>query len=103
LHLSSLIGVGAASGILWGCAPAAPGTAPVADVTTSEGPAGPVGELILVQGVDAESLDPYVTTSGASDGMMWAMYDKLVERSVDMTMIPWLAVSWNALDDTTWE
>ena len=108
LHLSSLIGAGAATGLLWGCAaPAAPGasTTPAAEVevTTSEGAAGPEGELILVQGVDAESLDPYVTTSGASKGMMWAMYDKLIERAPDMTMIPWLAESWNILDDTTWE
>ena len=83
LHLSSLVGAGAASGLLWGCAPVAPGTtteAPAAEVTVSEGATGAVGELILVQGVDAESLDPYVTTSGASKGMMWAMYDKLVDR-----------------------
>jgi peptide/nickel transport system substrate-binding protein len=108
LHLSSLIGAGAATGLLWGCAaPATPGasTTPAAEVEviTSEGPAGPEGELILVQGVDAESLDPYVTTSGASKSMMWAMYDKLIERAPDMTMIPWLAESWSALDDTTWE
>ena len=107
LHLSSLVGVGAASGLLWGCAPTAPvadsGAAPAAEVTTSEGPTGPTGELILVQGVDAESLDPYVTTSGASKGMMWAMYDKLVERAPDMSTMPWLAESWSALDDTTWE
>jgi peptide/nickel transport system substrate-binding protein len=105
LHLSSLIGAGAATGLLWGCAPAAPGApaAPAAEVTTSEGAAGPVGELILVQGVDAESLDPYVTTSGASKGMMWAMYDTIAKRDTDMAMIPWLAESWSTLDDTTWE
>jgi peptide/nickel transport system substrate-binding protein len=103
LHLSSLVGVGAASGLLWGCAPVAPGAAPAAEVTTGEGPSGPTGELILVQGVDAESLDPYVTTSGASKGMMWAMYDRLVARDIDMTMIPWLAESWSVLDETTWE
>jgi peptide/nickel transport system substrate-binding protein len=106
LHLSSLVGAGAASGLLWGCAPTAPGAttpAATAEVTTSESATGSVGELILVQGVDAESLDPYVTTSGASKGMMWAMYDKLVERDVDMNMIPWLAESWSSPDDTTWE
>lgn len=63
----------------------------------------PVGNLLIVQGVDAESLDPHVTTSGASKGMMWAMYDKLLERSPDMKLIPWLATSWRVLNDTTWE
>jgi peptide/nickel transport system substrate-binding protein len=63
----------------------------------------PVGNLLVVQGVDAESLDPHVTTSGASKGMMWAMYDKLLERAPDMRLIPWLATSWRVLNDTTWE
>ena len=106
LQLSSLVGVGAASGLLWGCAPAAPvapGGAPAVTVTESTAPSGPVGELILVQGVDAESLDPYVTTSGASRGMMWAMYDKLVTRAPNMEIIPWLALSWTVIDDSTWE
>lgn len=63
----------------------------------------PIGNLLVVQGVDAESLDPHVTTSGASKGMMWAMYDKLLERGPDMKLIPWLATSWRVLNDTTWE
>ncbi len=66
-------------------------------------PLNPIGNLLIVQGVDAESLDPHVTTSGASKGMMWAMYDKLLERSPDMKIIPWLATSWRVLNDTTWE
>jgi peptide/nickel transport system substrate-binding protein len=63
----------------------------------------PVGNLLIVQGVDAESLDPHVTTSGASKGMMWAMYDKLLERGPDMRIIPWLATSWRVVNETTWE
>ncbi|MDR7417310.1 MAG: ABC transporter substrate-binding protein [Armatimonadota bacterium] len=63
----------------------------------------PVGNLLIVQGVDAESLDPHVTTSGASKGMMWAMYDKLLERGPDMKIIPWLATSYRVVNDTTWE
>jgi peptide/nickel transport system substrate-binding protein len=63
----------------------------------------PIGNLLIVQGVDAESLDPHVTTSGASKGMMWAMYDKLLERAPDMKIIPWLATEWRVVGDTTWE
>ena len=78
LQLSSLIGLGAATGLLNGCAaPVGDSTGGEAAVTVDEmaAPDGPVGELVIVQGVDAESLDPHVTTSGASKGMMWAMYD----------------------------
>jgi len=104
LQLSSLVGAGSAAGLLWGCAPAAtPSTASDVDITESETPDGPVGEIVIVQGVDAESLDPHVTTSGASKGMMWAMYDKLLERSPSMEIIPWLATGWEVVDDTTWE
>ncbi|MCL6552415.1 MAG: hypothetical protein K6W08_04735 [Firmicutes bacterium] len=66
-------------------------------------PVTPVGVLLIVQGVDAESLDPHVTTSGASKGMMWAMYDKLLERSPDMKIVPWLATSYRVVNDSTWE
>jgi peptide/nickel transport system substrate-binding protein len=71
--------------------------------TALAGAPQPVGNLLIVQGVDAESLDPHVTTSGASKGMMWAMYDKLLERSPDMKLIPWLATSYRVVNDTTWE
>ncbi|MEZ4633684.1 MAG: ABC transporter substrate-binding protein [Caldilineaceae bacterium] len=106
LQLSAMVGTGAATGLLWGCAapttaPAAPGAAP--EISVEEGPSGPFGELVVVQGVDAESLDPHVTTSGASKGMMWAMYDKLLAWTPDMQVIPWLAESWTVVDDTTWE
>src|SRR5690606_21452935 len=45
----------------------------------------------------------HVTTSGASKGMMWAMYDRLTTRTVDMELVGALAESWEVIDDTTWE
>ena len=63
----------------------------------------PTGTLTIAQGVDAESLDPYVTTSGASKGMLWTMYDRLVFHDLDLALKPGLATSWKALDDATWE
>lgn len=103
LQWSALIGVGAAGGLLLGCGPSqsAPqggsGPAPAPAVT------GPHGDIVIIQGVDIESLDPHVTTSSASKGVMWAMYDKLAERDADMKIIPGLAESWKLVDDTTWE
>lgn len=63
----------------------------------------PSGTLTIAQGVDAESMDPYVTTSGASKGLLWTVYDRLVQRDLDLTIQPGLATSWSALDDNTWE
>jgi peptide/nickel transport system substrate-binding protein len=44
-----------------------------------------------------------VTTSGASKGMLWTVYDRLVQRDLDLTIQPGLATSWSTLDDNTWE
>ncbi|MEZ4728142.1 MAG: ABC transporter substrate-binding protein [Caldilineaceae bacterium] len=101
LQVTGLVGVGAAAALAGCAAPVAP-AAPAAG-SAAPAPSGPSGELVIVQGVDAESLDPHVTTSGASKGMMWAMYDKLLEWAPDMTLIPGLATAWTVVDETTWE
>lgn len=88
----ALAGTGVATGLFGARAFAGPAA-----------PLNPIGNLLIVQGVDAESLDPHVTTSGASRGMMSAMYDKLLERSPDMKVIPWLATGYRVLNETTWE
>src|SRR6266851_4439573 len=102
-----LLGLAMGGGVLAACAPAAPAqptavpskpTAPAAAPTTAPAPpttapaaakpttapaapaGAPVGNLTIAQGVDAESMDPYVTTSGASKGMLWTVYDRLVIR-----------------------
>src|SRR5437763_8519180 len=82
---------------------AAATTQPAPAATTAPAAAGPAGSLTIAQGVDAESLDPYVTTSGASKGMLWTVYDRLVIRDLDLALKPGLATSWKALDDATWE
>src|SRR5437773_10188907 len=76
---------------------AAPTAPPAAAASTA------TGTLTIAQGVDAESLDPYVTTSGASKNMLWTIYDRLVFRDLDLALKPGLATSWKALDDSTWE
>ncbi|HEV7664326.1 MAG TPA: ABC transporter substrate-binding protein [Chloroflexota bacterium] len=83
-------------------AAAKPTTAPAAAPQTATG-AQPSGTLTIAQGVDAESLDPYVTTSGASKGMLWTIYDRLILRDLDLSLKPGLATSWKTLDDNTWQ
>ena len=86
-------------------------TTTAAAITTTTGAATsaaanaktPTGMLTIAQGVDIESPDPYVTTSGASKGIMWTIFDRLVYRDLDMGIKPGLATSWKTLDDNTWE
>lgn len=91
----ALLGLTAASTYLLGCnRPGASGPS----ATT-----GPHGDLVVVQGVDVESLDPHVITSLASRGVIGAMYDPLVIRTQSMAFVPALARSWRLIDDQTWE
>jgi peptide/nickel transport system substrate-binding protein len=81
---------------------AAATTAASAATTAAAGKA-PTGTLTIAQGVDIESLDPYVTTSGASKGIMWTIFDRLVIKDIDFQTQPGLATSWKTLDPNTWE
>lgn len=63
----------------------------------------PQGTITIVQGVDAETLHPHVTTSGASNGMMWSIFDRLFEQDVHMVPTPALVTSYSVIDEETWE
>ena len=62
----------------------------------------PTGEITIVQGVDAESLDPMVTTNAGSRSMMLGMFDTLMWLDESLTPQPMLALSWAHPNDTTW-
>jgi peptide/nickel transport system substrate-binding protein len=79
--------------------PAAPAAAAAAKPAAKD----PVGTLTIAQGVDAETMDPHVTTSSASKGMVWTIFDRLVYRDTDLKIQPGLATSWQVINDTTWE
>ncbi len=53
-------------------------------------------------GVDAESLDPMVTTNAFSRSMMKAMFDTLIVLDPQLAPLPALATSWETPSDTTW-
>ena len=53
---------------------------------------------------EPSSMDPYFHNLGPNNAMLGQIFGRLVEWSPDMnTMIPRLATSWKAIDDTTWE
>ncbi len=78
-------------------ATAVPTTAPAAKPA-----AAATGQATLVLGVDAESLDPLVTTNAFSRSMMKAMFDTLVVLDPQLAPQPALATSWETPNDTTW-
>jgi peptide/nickel transport system substrate-binding protein len=110
LRVAGLLSLGA--GLLSACSPtaaptAAPTTAPAAPAATVAAPAATpapaaTGEATLVLGVDAESLDPLVTTNAFSRSMMKAIFDTLVVLDPKLAPQPALATSWETPDDTTW-
>lgn len=86
-------------------APGAPASQPTAAPTTAtqaQASAPASGEATLVLGVDAESLDPHVTTNAFSLSMMKAMFDTLVVFDANFTPQPGLAESWETPTDSTW-
>ncbi|MHB8618869.1 MAG: ABC transporter substrate-binding protein [Chloroflexota bacterium] len=52
--------------------------------------------------MDAESMDPYITTSSASQSIMHAIFDTLLIRDDQMKIKPGLATSWETPDSSTW-
>jgi peptide/nickel transport system substrate-binding protein len=64
--------------------------------------AKPTGEITIVQGVDAESLDPMVTTNAGSRSMMLGMFDTLIWLDETLTPQPSLALSWSHPNEATW-
>lgn len=61
------------------------------------------GTLTIAQGIDADTLDPHVTSSSAVWSITLNIYDTMITRDKDGKLQPALAVSWRSLNDTTWE
>ncbi len=53
---------------------------------------------------EPSSIDPYFHNLGPNNAMLGQVFGRLIEWSPDMkTLIPRLATSWKAVNDTTWE
>ncbi|MEK5040804.1 glutathione ABC transporter substrate-binding protein [Sporosarcina sp. FSL K6-3457] len=68
---------------------------------TSEGAAG--GDLVIAVLSDAATLDPHTATDVPSAAVLTNILEGLIKKDQDGTIIPSLAKSWEAIDDTTWE
>ncbi|MEA4962333.1 glutathione ABC transporter substrate-binding protein [Lutispora sp.] len=58
--------------------------------------------IIIAQGADAKSLDPYGTTDSPAGRVASCIFDTLVTRDDEGNVAPGLAESWEIVDDTTY-
>lgn len=59
--------------------------------------------LVIAQGVDATMLDPHMNSETPTSNVDRQIFDVLIARNSNMEFEPSLALSWEALDDNTWE
>jgi peptide/nickel transport system substrate-binding protein len=78
-------------------------TAAAAPVPTSQPAAATDKPLVILQGVDANTLDPYFITQRTDDNILQSIFTPLTTWDQDMKPAPSMATSWKAIDDTTWE
>src|SRR5690606_37990651 len=57
----------------------------------------------VLEGVDATTLDPHRTQAAAELNILAHIFEGLVFRADDMSILPRLATSWRTIDDVTWE
>lgn len=66
-----------------------------------------VQEISVIQGGDANSLDPHVASGRPSQNVVWQVAEPLTEidysATGEGTIAPVLATSWKMLNDTTWQ
>lgn len=60
-------------------------------------------ELRIGLGADVTSLDPHFLNVAPNNNAAWQIFDALVHVDANARLVPGLAVSWRALDSTTWE
>ncbi len=59
--------------------------------------------LVVAQGSDIVTGDPAKSTALATVAVLCNMYDTLIRRDADLKLHPGLALSWRAVEPTTWE
>jgi peptide/nickel transport system substrate-binding protein len=59
------------------------------------------GELVIARPISTNALDPGFLREAAT--VVDNIFDTLVMRDAEMRLVPGLAESWRAVDDTTWE
>ncbi|KYZ76105.1 hypothetical protein AXX12_06585 [Anaerosporomusa subterranea] len=59
-------------------------------------------KIVIAQSSDAMYLDPQVIDDGSTNSILCNIYDGLVNRQADLSIVPGLAEKWEQKDDLTW-
>ncbi|MCL4302280.1 MAG: hypothetical protein KJ077_41715 [Anaerolineae bacterium] len=70
---------------------------------TAAQPAADQAPLVVLQGIDPTTLDPYFRTQIPENNVLLAVFDLMVMWDEEGNVVPHLATSWEAVDDLTWE
>ncbi len=65
--------------------------------------AGHAANLDIGLSADVTSMDPHYHNVAPNNGMAKHIFDTLIRNDPKQKLIPGLATSWKAIDDTTWE
>ncbi len=65
--------------------------------------ASPAGDLVIGRATEQSSLDPLFARSGTNYSTSGQIFERLVINDANNQLHPALAVSWRAMDPTTWE
>jgi peptide/nickel transport system substrate-binding protein len=60
-------------------------------------------EVVVAQGVDAESIDPHLSYTTSTVNIFLHVFDGLLHRDADLALKPALATAWRTIDPNTWE
>lgn len=59
--------------------------------------------VVIASSGDAETMDPVLTAISTTGSIQRHMLEPMVDNDPDGKLVPWLATSWRALDNVTWE
>src|SRR3989338_8283688 len=67
------------------------------------GPALHAADLRIALAADVTSVDPHFANIAPNNNIGWHVFDALTHVDENARLIPGLALSWRAVDGTTWE
>ena len=75
----------------------------LAVLTMAAAPFAGAADLRIGMAADVTSMDPHAVNLQPNNNIGWHVFDALVHVNADARIIPGLALSWHAVDPTTWE